>query len=1134
MTDKIQLVGLTNNLKIDEMASKVIEVGDVLAGVVLDKGADITLVEVHQRLAKLSGDVEIVEEVGEALRLEVTKITEEAIQLKYINDRPSDTTGSVSNEQIKAFEMPKEYPKELIKAGKVLSVEEVQKLNAVVAKLENQLTSLSDTMTDKDVRAMLEGGINPSKLSIDMMASIVKHNKALLYDHNMEQLAIEAEKALDMLKADYEDEAELKAIVIELKKHNLPVTRKQVDKVLNALGKMDQIRAKIDTKWMNVLRDEGAVTLDKVYKKVNEQKVIATLPEISKSDLEVLVKNHFDSIGVQVDKQNVDAAIKLMSYELPITEANLSVAIAPETLLVPEDSRQLIHAFVDKIDMNEAPTKAEVIRIKVHENIKASVNEAKDYVDSNHKGAHLALETSTGQEQIALSDVSLKARAVEMIQRIAAITYSQVATTSLEHEIVSIETIEATKADSVNLEVLDQPSSAKIDSNLKWMEEIRIRMTVEAAMRLEGKGIKIETRSLESLAGDLKSSDEQVYKALAEVHNVSVEKTEVVVDETIMAYRRMSDYVNQVSAFVAGKGEATSEVITVRHMEVAYDQNMTQIRKDLGDKIERTFEQIEPMLREIGVEPTKETIEAGQILARNGMAITEENILNIQLIQQKVAYVTTKMSPHLVLEMVKLGVTPLDLSLDETIELIEQYDLKFGETQPEKIGRMILELQKDGSLTGEERESLLGIYRTFDTVVRSKGAATGFVIKNEMPLTIEKLFEAAKYLRKVGKVGSVVRADIDDDFGRLSTIRRDSKSIKEQVASAIEHMKLSVTPKTVSTYESLVMEDVTPNKTTMLSKMLMEMTLMNFAWVAEHDTLKMVHGDVGDKQLQSMPLEDITRLIETLKVPPTTEQSTEQIEAALKFIKQHPQLVKNLIGTQMPITPDTLLKAVELNKEPFELLIRLREMMSSVDDVSIKEAMEEKVSSTAKAILSGDKTVGDLRALVEEIEKAILQHKDSGHEALSEQASSAIKTTQHTQMIQVSHDYYQIPMMIGQELGQLNMYILNDKENSLGSDEDSMRVLMQFSTTNMGNVTAYMSIQNGNLAMNLQSEYDEDKGLLKEMATKIETMVNDTAYHLSGITYETMKHSDPVHEVISSDVSKQNIGFKNGHFETKV
>lgn len=1214
MTEAVRMYRVEAAIPYDTIPPETYEVGDIIEAQVAEKSVEGTSVLLDQRLVKMAADLEVVEEVGEKLRLEVAKATDDALELRYIrpSERPVADKRSVSAEQKKAFEIPKEYSKELIRAVKTMTPEESRRIDQMVSKVKEDVTVLVDTMTDSDVKSMLQDGLNPEKLSIDLMTRIVKSNRETFRKYDIEKIEVDVEKEVKAFEEKYKDNERLEAVIKTLKKNDLPVIKKHVDRMMDAMQKVDQIaeKAETDERWINVLKvaqaeivhtsneNDKGISIEKLYKAVTHPVPKDRPIDMPEKELEKMVTDHLKQLNFKGNEQEVAVAKKMVRQDIPITREAVAFAIESRESIVKTPESVVLDKMVEKIVAAEP---METVKLDVLQVEAAGTEESR------------VPELQAGSARADLQSIT---QAHQLTVKLAAVTNDQIIRAAVKTPDLNLKAVFEQTSEPIQpaewtqlKEAVDVGNSRADRQQLvirhRQIEEIRLKMTIEAAVRLEKTGLKIETEPLEKLVNALKAYEHEMvelqdtYKPVEvqdshrqiEVQGSHVEESIVKAKEvvhkaeradlilkTVEHYQSMQylsedvvakvieediQLIGQVAETVRGerdgefqrtlnrldsneyKTEARNEAVQAKASNAshAYEQSETKVRRDLGDRVEKTFTQIKPMLESMDIEPTDQAVKAVQILARNEMPITEENILEIQLVQEKVDYVTTRMNPRLVIEMVNIGITPLDLTIDETIEIIEQYDEKFGETEAEKISRLIHDLKQEGLMTEEQKESLMGIYRTFDTVVRSKGAATGFLVKNHMPLNLSKLFEAAKFIRKSGQIKPVITADIDDSFGRLKHIEKGSVSIRQQVMTAIEKLELPDSAMVRESAQILSDMDVPIEKVNVLSKILMDMTLKSFVHSMSNEGLVAAENSIESTHftdVQEVPLKALADgSVGNDSIQPAKKTETPSVQALARFIKENPEIMKTMVKNDIPMTLENVQKAIEINREPFTLLTKLREMIESVDNAELKSRIIEKISDTSREILSGERTIDSLRDTISEVEKEVLTFNENGLAEMSRLASDTVKTMNHTQMLQLTEDYYQIPVMMGNELSQLNMYILHDANDSLGSEEDSMKVIMRFKTRNLGDVTAYMEIKANNMSLNLQTSNESDHGLLKGFESQIRDLVEASDFVVSDVGYKTLSHETPIGKIQEMDASdlesiKVEQQKESGSFEIQV
>ena len=168
-----------------------------------------------------------------------------------------------------------------------------------------------------------------------------------------------------------------------------------------------------------------------------------------------------------------------------------------------------------------------------------------------------------------------------------------------------------------------------------------------------------------------------------------------------------------------------------------YETMQTQVRKDLGDSIEKAFRNVDDILKEIGQEISPANERAVRILGYNRIEITPENMTRMKAADQQVQMAFHNLTPSVIREFINRGVNPLDLDIQELNKQAEQIraDLKIDAPE-EKYSEYLYKLEQNHSITQEERSSYIGIYRLMNHIVESDGAAVGALVNQGAQITM--------------------------------------------------------------------------------------------------------------------------------------------------------------------------------------------------------------------------------------------------------------------------------------------------------------------------------------------------------------------------------------------------------------
>ena len=364
--------------------------------------------------------------------------------------------------------------------------------------------------------------------------------------------------------------------------------------------------------------------------------------------------------------------------------------------------------------------------------------------------------------------------------------------------------------------------SIEMESNIHFitakrqLEETRLAMTLEANYSLLKRGIAIDTKPLEQLVEDLKNQENQYYKDL--MTKSGVETT----TENLNVFSKTTRYVEELKfqpAYILQIGQS-DETITTLHkagsiLKTAMDKALqsyetlwTAPRKDMGDSIQKAFQNVDDILRDLGLEETKANQRAVRILAYNN---TELNVENIQLMKSKDMEVQTlfeNMTPAVTLEMIRRGENPLEMEITKLNELAESIQSELGEKDTERFSKFLWKLEKDHAITPEERQSYIGIYRLMAQVEKTDGAVIGALVNQGVDITMKNLLTAVRSGNKS------MDYTVNDEFagvkGTIKGARIEQQILASYQADCIHHVMNELSPQSLEQVKNW--EDMTPEQ----------------------------------------------------------------------------------------------------------------------------------------------------------------------------------------------------------------------------------------------------------------------------------------------------------------------------------
>lgn len=326
---------------------------------------------------------------------------------------------------------------------------------------------------------------------------------------------------------------------------------------------------------------------------------------------------------------------------------------------------------------------------------------------------------------------------------------------------------------------------ARLVTAQRKLEEARLSMTAEANLSLIKKGVSIDTEPIERVVELLKQQENKYYGAL--FGESSVEAS----DDRVRMYNNVCDIFNQMKqqpAYVLtleSSDDTVYELYTAgkamkQSLEAAsgYETLMTSPRADMGDSISKAFQNVDDILKELQIETSESNRRAVRILAYNSTNITEENIKQIKSIDEQVQRAFSDMTPAVTIEMIKRGISPLDMSMSDISDTARRIKSENPDEKDEKFSEFLWKLEKKNEISEEERDSYIGIYRLISQVEQSDGAVIGSLVNQGADITMKNLLTAVRVRGK-----SAMDYKVDDTFAGVDSVSSGIK-IDSQIESA--------------------------------------------------------------------------------------------------------------------------------------------------------------------------------------------------------------------------------------------------------------------------------------------------------------------------------------------------------------
>lgn len=931
-----------------------------------------------------------------------------------------------------------------------------------VATQKNFMTVMSNTMSAEDFAKLQEEGTSPGSTKIETVVTIVDEIKASLIKGGTNIAGYTDDMDRETLKEITGSEALANEMVKQLKKNDMPVTEDIVKEIMSACDTAMELDAPSDGAKKYMITNGMEPTIDNLYLAEHSAAADAgrqgrgyyedgngyyarKAEQFDWNKLQPQMEKVIENAGLSVSEETRKEAGWLMEKGMPLTEENLTALHELDQLKIPENTMQALPAAVAAASDGKNAKDADLY------DTRTDIQKAQDY--------RKAFESVSGEavDKAAAENKSLTLRSLTAAQ-------SQLT------------------AESAGV------YEEKTDSR-RLLEEVRLKMTVEANLHLMKKGISIDTEELSRLVAELDATQKE--------HNNMMYGSDAVssAEERAGWYQDTLSRVSQFPGFPAAivgrfafsgrfavqnavtvtetaavneaalSGEFTLEgvYLTGSTLKSAYEKAgesyetlMTAPRADLGDSIKKAFRNVDDLLQERNLETSQENRRAVRILGYNEMELTEENIEAVKSTDLTIRRVTEKMTPASTMKMIREGVNPLSMRMEELEDYLDRQE-KEPEQDLSKYSEYLYKMQQKNDITEPERDSYIGIYRLFRQLEKTDGAAIGALMGQEAVPTVGNLLSAMRSSKKRG-----MDVTVDDGFGGVTDSHK-GKSISEQIDSAYA---------AGTAYQKKLAADIFDHL----------------------DGGKMTQGMTDE----NLTLEELAAMLRRAGNDEKADQDyiKQQASQIRQAGKTEEAVVKELLAFDQPVTADYLIAGGMLMKERGKLAERMKELASETGQ---EKTLEEAVSHLQESM--GEKE--SAQSAYEELEETcnnILEHavfeEDAGNLIDIRQISGLYKQISLAASL-AKEENYEVPVEIDGKMTSINLKLIHNGEEdgkvtASMETEDLGKIMGQFHISAQMDgdygLSGYIACDSKETADLMEQTMDGLKKVLKQSDIKINNL----------------------------------------------
>lgn len=551
------------------------------------------------------------------------------------------------------------------------------------------------------------------------------------------------------------------------------------------------------------------------------------------------------------------------------------------------------------------------------------------------------------------------------------------------------------------------------------LEEIRLEMSAKANYAHLDKDLAIDTDAIAKTVDALKEAEEAYYKNFLSQGGVEPTKENIEVYQNI---EQVFEELKNVPAYTLGIEEGNLDTPGRLHEEgkilqdtfekanESYEALMTSPRKDMGDSIQKAFRNVDDILADLELEPNLSNQRAVRILAYNQMEITKESVTQMKALDEKVQQTFRNMTPQVVREMIKTGVNPLDMNLDELNQAAVEIKDELGlDNEEERFSRYLYKLEQNSRIAEEERSAYIGIYRLIAQVEKTDGAAIGMLAEQGAQFTMRNLLTAVRNAKKEGR-----EYTIDDDFGGLEKLEKTGVSITEQIEAGYQNDCLKDVARQISPEKMAQIpdwENLTPEQ---LKNALEQLP-------ADEDAQRSyMQQELADYRASAMASEEVYKMLENYDLPKTVS---------------------------------TILAAQEMINNRNGVFRKLFDRAKNTGDVSLADIKQQVLEEFAEAVKRPEdmaKAQKILADTAENVMKSMMNESEVNSVDLKEMRMIHTQIALGTKM--AKEETYHIPVLVGDSVTGVSLKIVRGKE-------EKGRVDILFGGENIGKVAAQISVK---------------------------------------------------------------------------
>lgn len=687
---------------------------------------------------------------------------------------------------------------------------------------------------------------------------------------------------------------------------------------------------------------------------------------------------------------------------------------------------------------------------------------------------------------------------------------------------------------------------------LQELEGVKVEKKPFSLLRFLGLKKDMTTEEAEKIAHDLYGSKmgKDVTDIIKALDKAGVKITRESIDHVDRLFHKLHNIqgIEDTTIIDSVKNKIEPSIDALYKLKNAITKGAIRLEEKLGEMVSKAYNaygpagnmvteedlkrlegDIEARLMEMGVKVTEEIISTAKDVVARGLDLTKENLERIVAIKGSILELNTNLDYEKTailmaggIDMEKIHVVQLanmvaDIADSQTMDISLGLD-KLGIFQLiEKLDMMTIALHHK-----------LGLENTLEGLNITQGMMDGEISLEQWLSQLQGLEDSKE------TAGNINMEDVTRILENRSTenaIEAEAKAAIYLRANAERLGSLMEEGYSKELIHALIQVDK-PLNLSNVQALLMEKRMLDR--VAENLTNEKIESILdGGNKVEKLSLNQLERLLTSSSKANEQPSEEKTVQDALKnaaAIEEAVDKAKGLVDTLKQITPerrDSIISLLMKNAMPLTLkevqklsffLNNERQIGHELEAILsiIENNKNEEIAQLAARLRTGiHKMTSDMKEAkpfgerpyeeFSQILRALESKSDhlSGGERSSLQKSGERLLDSLELQVHLNRQdtLLQLPLMMGDQLKNLQMYVMRDKKGSKKIDPKNMSVLLNFDTNNMGNINIYMAVNYSNIVMKIGLNHTEDKELIENYTKDLEKYLEDLGYSLKDLSF---------------------------------